>query len=60
MKFLAVRNKLKKFKQDESARKEQIRRQKAYDKLTIEKKTEVRKKINDFRKVSVFTFINAG
>lgn len=46
-----IRKRLKETKEKVLADREHIKRQKEYDKLSIEKKTELKKKLNDFRQV---------
>lgn len=49
--FSLFRRKVKQAKEKQLREREQIKRQLEYEKLTVEKKTEIRKKIQEFRKV---------
>lgn len=49
--LIFIRKRLKETKEKVLADREHIKRQKEYDKLSIEKRTELKKKLNDFRQV---------
>ena len=54
--LISYRRKVKQAKEQQLHERERIKRQTEYDKLTIEKKTEIRKKIQEFRKVNSCAF----